>query len=238
MGTQFIRSDELNKELLRIIEEDTDELFIISPYIDVSVRFSNALIQVSKRKTKVTIISRWEKKFSKSDKENFDAFISKGFDLYLVDRLHAKLYFTKAKGILSSINFLKGSQQHSEEVGIVTDEPAMKSEFRRYAEDLIQKSVVRWGVDSNEAEDILLVPNPSKSKKHTGGYCIRSGEKIPFNVKSPFTKKAFTSWNRFKNPEFKEKYCHFSGEESNGQTTFSRPILKKNWTKAKKAHNF
>ena len=38
--------------------------------------------------------------------------------------------------------------------------------------------------------------------------------------------------------EFKEKYCHFSGEESNGQTTFSRPILKKNWTKAKKAHNF
>ena len=129
MGTQFIRSDELNRELLRIVEEETDELFLISPYINLSTRFSNALVQVSKRNTKVTIISRWEKKFKPSDKELFDALVGRGFDLYLVERLHAKLYFTKAKGILSSINFLKGSQQHSEEVGIVTDEPAMKSEF-------------------------------------------------------------------------------------------------------------
>ncbi len=238
MSMQFIRSDELNRELLRIVEEETDELFLISPYINLSTRFSNALVQVSKRNTKVTIISRWEKKFKPSDKELFDALVDRGFDLYLVDRLHAKLYFTKTKGILSSINFLKGSQEHSEEVGIVTDEPAMKSEFDRYAKDLIEKSIVHWGHDSIATEDILLVPNPSKSKKYTGGYCIRTGEKVPFNLKSPFTKKAFANWNRHKEPEYKEKFCHFSGEESNGETTFSRPILKKNWTKAKKTHNF
>jgi phosphatidylserine/phosphatidylglycerophosphate/cardiolipin synthase-like enzyme len=98
---QFIRSDELNRELLRIVEEETDELFLISPYINLSTRFNNALVQVSKRNTKVTIISRWEKKFKPSDKELFDALVGKGFDLYLVERLHAKLYFTKAKGILS-----------------------------------------------------------------------------------------------------------------------------------------
>jgi len=45
-------------------------------------------------------------------------------------------------------------------------------------------------------------------------------------------------WNEYKNPEWKENYCHFSGEDSNGQTTFSQPILKKNWAKAKKTHNF
>ena len=63
-----------------------------------------------------------------------------------------------------------------------------------------------------------------------------SGEKIPFNIKSPFNKKSLASWNRFKNSEFKEKFCHFSGEKSNGQTTFSKPILKKNWANAKKKH--
>ena len=47
---------------------------------------------------------------------------------------------------------------------------------------------------------------------------------------------AFQSWKKFSNNEYPEKYCHFSGELSNGETTFSRPILRKNWTKAKEIH--
>lgn len=41
----------------------------------------------------------------------------------------------------------------------------------------------------------------------------------------------------FKNPDFPEKYCHFSGEESNGETSVNRPILNKNWKKAKGKFN-
>lgn len=68
------------------------------------------------------------------------------------------------------------------------------------------------------------------------GYCIRTGEKIPFNVTKPYTDKAFKSWERYKNEEYAEKYCHFSGELSNGETCFSKPILRKNWKEAKKVH--
>jgi hypothetical protein len=35
-----------------------------------------------------------------------------------------------------------------------------------------------------------------------------------------------------KNKDFKEKYCHFSGEFSNGQTSFARPILAKYYKKS------
>ncbi|MBT4435383.1 hypothetical protein HOD02_03600 [bacterium] len=66
------------------------------------------------------------------------------------------------------------------------------------------------------------------------GYCIRTGEAIPFNIEKPYTDKAFTSWNRFKNEDFSEKYCHYSGEPSEGNTTKAKPILSKNWAKAKK----
>lgn len=66
------------------------------------------------------------------------------------------------------------------------------------------------------------------------GFCIRSGVKIEFNTKMPMSKKAFQSWSRFKNQEYAEKYCHFSGELSNGNTTFSRPVLRKNWKEASK----
>jgi len=69
------------------------------------------------------------------------------------------------------------------------------------------------------------------------GFCIRTGEQIPFNIKLPFTKKAFASWNRYKDENYSEKYCHYSGEKSDGATSFKSPILKKNWKKAKEKYN-
>jgi hypothetical protein len=44
---------------------------------------------------------------------------------------------------------------------------------------------------------------------------------------------AFKSWSKYGDPDYAEKYCHFSGEQSNGETSVNRPILKKNWKKAK-----
>lgn len=75
-----------------------------------------------------------------------------------------------------------------------------------------------------------------KTKTKKSGYCIRTGEEIPFNIKKPFNKKSWTSWNAYKDKEYKEKFCHFSGEKSSGQTTYNKPILRKNWDKASKMH--
>lgn len=69
------------------------------------------------------------------------------------------------------------------------------------------------------------------------GYCIRTGKEIPFNIEKPMHYEAFKLWNKYKNPDFAEKYCHFSGEASNGETSVNRPILKKNWKQAKERHN-
>lgn len=71
------------------------------------------------------------------------------------------------------------------------------------------------------------------SNKRQTGYCIRTGKPIPFNSKRPYSDSAFESWSKYKNQEFAEKYCHFSGEASNGDTCFKRPILSKNWKAAK-----
>tara|TARA_Y100001933_G_scaffold264981_1_gene334006 strand:- start:15974 stop:16921 length:948 start_codon:yes stop_codon:yes gene_type:complete len=68
--------------------------------------------------------------------------------------------------------------------------------------------------------------------KESFGYCIRTGVKIPFNPERPFCDKAYRSWAKYKDENYPEKYCHFSGEESNGETSFSRPILRKNWKKS------
>ena len=45
--------------------------------------------------------------------------------------------------------------------------------------------------------------------------------------------EAYKSWNKYGDVDYAEKYCHFSGESSDGKTSVSKPILKKNWKKAK-----
>ncbi len=72
------------------------------------------------------------------------------------------------------------------------------------------------------------------STKQEFGYCIRTGVRIELNYKKPFSDEAYKSWLKFKNEEYKEKYCHFSGEESLGETSFKKPVLKKYWNKVPK----
>lgn len=86
----------------------------------------------------------------------------------------------------------------------------------------------RYGINNNQS-----FKNSSTNKKDEYGFCIRTGEKIPFDPKHPFCRKAYDSWAKYKDENYKEKYCHFSGELSNGETSYAKPILKKNWKKAK-----
>ncbi|MDO7135956.1 phospholipase D family protein [Algibacter lectus] len=64
-----------------------------------------------------------------------------------------------------------------------------------------------------------------ESKKSDIGYCIRTGEEIPFNPERPFCYKAYKSWAKFENHDFPEKYCHKTGKASKGGTSMANPIL-------------
>lgn len=59
----------------------------------------------------------------------------------------------------------------------------------------------------------------------TEGFCIRTGEKIPFNTSKPYSDKAYKSWAQYKNPNYKEKFCHKTGKPSDGKTSMVNPIL-------------
>jgi hypothetical protein len=75
-----------------------------------------------------------------------------------------------------------------------------------------------------------------KQSKSPSGYCIRTGKPIPFNSKRPFSDEAYLNWAKFSKEDYPEKFCHYTGEPSNGETTFAKPILHKNWNSAKAEH--
>lgn len=95
----------------------------------------------------------------------------------------------------------------------------------------------RSGASESKAPAKPYVTQKTIFSKPTG-YCIRTGKPIPFNPKRPMIDEAYQSWSKFSNPDYAEKFCHFSGEPSNGKTTFAKPILTKNWQKAKEVHGF
>ena len=90
--------------------------------------------------------------------------------------------------------------------------------------------VFKKSVSIKEEEPIKVVQTGT-------GYCIRTGKEIPFNIKKPMEYGAFKLWNKYKDGDFPEKYCHFSGEESHGETSVNKPILNKNWKEAKEKWN-
>jgi hypothetical protein len=83
-----------------------------------------------------------------------------------------------------------------------------------------------------DKKEFLKVDKKSDTLVGRNGYCIRTGKPIPFDLKQPMCDEALKSWLKYSNKDFKEKFCHFSGESSNGETTYAKPILQKNWKMA------
>lgn len=183
-------------------------------------------------------------------------------------RLYAKYFANEEKAILTSMNLYGYSQDNNIEFGILTkgttetldrkawecfDRVIKQSETLFHREPQYEKAMLGLSKKYTESvtkidklSDFFKNKNDFQNNKKTFntekpvqlGYCIRTGEKIPFNIEKPMSEKAFESWLKFKNEDYSEKYCHFSGELSNGETTFSKPILHKNWQKAKEMFNF
>ena len=100
--------------------------------------------------------------------------------------------------------------------------------------DELSKAMRVTKAKPNKPAEVESVRPRTDSKN---GYCIRTGEQIPFDLTKPYTDKALKSWSRYKNEDFAEKFCHFSGESSEGKTTMAKPILGKHWKSAKKEFN-
>jgi len=67
--------------------------------------------------------------------------------------------------------------------------------------------------------------NYNKNNNSDLGYCIRTGNRIPFDPTRPFSYEAYQSWAIFENWDYPEKYCHKTGKFSNGKTSMANPVL-------------
>lgn len=80
-------------------------------------------------------------------------------------------------------------------------------------------------LDFDQVYDVRPVRQVQAVVEPSHGFCIRTGTQINFNPKQPMSNEAWKSWNKFKNENFPEKFCHKTGKPSDGKTSMKNPIL-------------
>lgn len=243
---KFLNTTGVSYHLEELIKGTKERLILVSPYLKFTSRIKEHLHNLHLLKYDIRIIYR-ENKLQLDDNNWLESHT--GIRTSLCSNLHAKCYINEKEAIVTSMNLYEFSQQNNDEMGIYfskDQDPGLYNETIEEVQRLLRISEeIRVTIKKVSAES----PNPSekkvadsvksqaKSSDRQTGFCIRTGVPIAFNVEKPMCFEAFKSWSKYGDPEYAEKYCHFSGESSNGETSVSRPILKKNWKKAKEMHN-
>lgn len=236
---KFLTTDRAVSEIKDLIRNAEHTLTLVSPYLKLEKTFRELLNYRNNQEKKTTII------FGKQELNPDDmSFLQslRWVSLKYYEDLHAKCYFNDDKMVITSLNLYHFSMVNNKEMGVLIDKnDPVDAQLYKDASgevDFILSNSKPFPLDSGSkdaptASKVVKNTQPAKPTANQTGYCIRTGVKIPFNVEKPLSFEAYKKWNEYGDPNYPEKYCHYSGEPSNGETSVSKPILKKNWSKAK-----
>jgi len=240
---KFLNTSGVSYHLEELIKNTLEKLILISPYLQFNDRIKEHLVNLNSQKKDIRIVYRENKLHP--DENNWLA-QQIGVRTSICKNLHAKCYLNDREALITSMNLYEFSQVNNNEMGIYLtkdQDPELYHSVLMEAQRLLTISeeirVTVQRVDTPYMDgSSKKVVNGVQAMNDQRGFCIRTGVKIPFDVKKPMAMEAWRKWSEYGDANYPEKYCHFSGEKSNGETSFSKPILKKHWQKAKEMHVF
>ena len=185
-----------------LIGEAEEILILVSPYNNYSVLLSDAVAQVPEQ---VTIVAVCRRDRANSEQGHIDWLIDLGAHVYLVERLHAKIYANESQVILTSMNLTQSSAVNSREIALRIRDEALHKQILDYIKvRLIGSSIA------------------VHTEVHEEGSCIRCGTDLAFDPDRPLCEACYPIWARFGNHTYKENYCHDCGEEH--KTSYAKPL--------------
>ena len=241
---KFLITTGVSYHLEELIKGTKDRLILISPYLQFTDRIKEHLSNLNVQKRDIRIVYR-ENKLQLEENNWLESQI--GIRTSLCKNLHAKCYINENEAIITSMNLYEFSQQNNNEMGIYMSKAQDADLYNATLEEVqrlltiseeIRVTVKKVTADTPPKTEKKIAEVKRSITKNTNrqtGFCIRTGGSIPFNVEKPLNYDSYKKWNG--DIAHPEKFCHFSGEVSNGETSVSKPVLKKNWKKAKEIHD-
>jgi hypothetical protein len=254
---KFLDGSGVHSALTEIIKNAEQELCIISPYLKIPIQTKNYLRSIDNKSLPVTIIYRSDFKLSDEDLAFFNDL--KNLELLHCENLHSKCYINEKEGLITSMNLHEHSQTHNWEMGIrfskqddlgiyddvikelghlgsqtkpyVQNKTVAESKHQYKAEPS-RKPMKRTVFKPIEAPHKGLITKILDTVTGEAAYCIRCGKGMPkFDLQKPYCDTCYASWAKYKNPKYKEKYCHGCGSNSTkSPISFEKPTCKSCFT--------
>ncbi len=218
---KFLTTKGTSHHLEDIIIGASKELFLVSPYLQISKTFLERLKDASRRGVNIKIV--YGKNNLKEDQLN-NLQTLKNMQLYFSENLHAKCYFNESEMVITSMNMYEFSEQNNREMGIFIERSNDKELYVSAVKETLSiiGSAEEIKVKKSYIKEVNNYSKPkSQENKKNKGFCIRCVDEIKHNPESPYCTDCFSSWDRWGNQDYIENVCHKCGKEEN--TSMSKP---------------
>src|SRR3990172_4074363 len=221
---KFLNTRKISSEIEDLIKVAGDTLYLISPYLRLSIDFRELLNSRNNQKKETTII------FGKQELNPEEMKFLQSLRYVILkyhQNLHAKCYINDGKMIITSMNLYEYSMSHNKEMGVLFDN-ADPNDAKIYDEALkdikfIEENSKEFDFRpvslTSQAEKSKISAQPSKefipktkSSTATMGSCIRCKKSIQLNPLIPYCHDCFNVWKGYGDEEYPEKYCHICGK--------------------------
>lgn len=158
---------EISSKIMTLIESAEKELFIVSPYVNISnwEKMKKCLIRAKNRNVKIWMYVR------KNAQQDLSILKEIGINPILIENLHAKLYVSEKYGIVTSQNLVFYSDINSIDIAYKTeniDERTELIEFINKSINEIEKQTLRKIniINDSNYEDRVIISKYVLEKLH------------------------------------------------------------------------
>ena len=149
---------EISSKLMTLIDYSKDYLVFVSPYVNFSkwIKLKNCLERAVNRGIKIDFYIREDADIDEAQFKDFN------ITPIRIKNLHAKLYLSESKAIVTSQNIVYYSDINSIDIGYETETEAELKELKSFIEVYLRQDIVKPSVDNKKSD----LPDSNNILKH------------------------------------------------------------------------
>ena len=208
----FLTTLDTSAQIEKIIQQGQRRLTLITPYLKLNRLLLDRLREADHRGLEIQMA------YGKTDlrpEELSKLRELKRVKLYFLEHLHAKCYANERHIIISSMNLYEFSEKNNREMGVLlsAEDGEAFTAARAEIESIINAAKLEQPAGGLGAavRAFFSAPSPASApapQKRQSGTCIRCGDGIRYQPRSPLCDDCYDSWAAWGNEDYPEKKCH------------------------------
>ena len=215
----FLTTLDTSSHIEKVILQSQRRVTLITPYLRINQHILERLRDADRSGVEIQIV--YGKNMLHQD-EMTKLRELKRLKLYYLENLHAKCYANEQRVIISSMNLYEFSEKNNREMGVLlsAEDGDAFTAARAEIESIINAAKLEQPAGGLGAavRAFFSAPPPAPTpapRKRQSGACIRCGDGIRYQPRSPLCDDCYDSWAAWGNEDYPEKKCHRCAKPAN-----------------------